>query len=153
MCLPLLMSIGACDNRPRVYPVKGKVQFADGSPVKVGIVETKSPRTGIQATGNIQLDGSFELTTFRNGDGAVAGPHTCVVIQFVRTEEIPNHKPSTVGVVHPKHSSYTTSGLSLEVSETGPNELTLQVEGIAKSSTLEKSSDHARGIGGHEPKR
>lgn len=147
----VLLGQAGCDSRPRAYPAKGKVVFADGSPVKMGTVETKSTLHGIQATGAIDRDGSFVLTTYRDGDGAVAGPHDCVVAQFVQAENIANHKPSTVGVVNPKFGSYTTSGLKFQISEKEPNLLVLQVEGIASNKTTEAKSDHVKGQGGHEP--
>jgi hypothetical protein len=144
-CLFALGICFGCDSgQLKTYPVKGKVVFADGSPVKVGTVETKSVDYGVQATGNIDLDGSFTLTTYRANDGAVSGQHRCVVIQFVPVEEIPNYRPSTMGVVNRKHSMYSTSELTLTVKPDGPNEVQLVVQGA--DPILKSTDDH-----GHDP--
>jgi ribosomal protein S12 len=138
-------SLVGCNNgQLKTYPVQGKVVFADGSPVKVGTIETKSVEHGLQATGSIELDGSFTLTTYQPNDGAVAGQHRCVVIQFIQVEEIPNYRPSTLGVVHAKHSTYSTSELSFQVDPNGTNEVKLVVQGADPISR--SSKDH-----GHDP--
>lgn len=122
------MSTGCSDGKIKTYAVRGKVVFEDGSPVKVGTIECKSQKFGVQATGTIGLDGSFELTTYKQGDGAAAGKHKAVIVQFIQTENIPNYKPSLVGVVNKIHSSYATSGLTFEVSEKGPNDVVIKVQ-------------------------
>ena len=147
LILIITFTVGCGDGRPPAYPTKGKVVFADGSPVKVGTIETKSLLHGVQATASIQPNGTFVFTTYKDGDGAVAGPHDCVVVQFIQTENITIHKPSTLGVVHPKHASYATSNLKIEVSADKPNELVIQVDGVAKPSNAK--GVHELGIGGH----
>ncbi len=122
-----------CSDQLRTYPVSGKVRFATGGVVHVGTVELKSRENNVQARGQIQSDGSFTLTTYKDGDGAVAGTHDCVVVQFVMAEGISGHKPSTVGVVDRRYASYSTSGLKAEISPDHSNELILKVEGILKT--------------------
>ena len=147
--LTFAITVGCGDGRPPAYPTKGRVVFADGSPVKVGTIETKSLLYDAQATASIQRDGSFVFTTYKEGDGAVAGAHKCVVVQFIQAENILNYKPSTLGVVNPKHASYATSNLKIEVSVDKPNEFVIQVEGINNLRNGNAKSDHERGIGGH----
>lgn len=127
----LMVSVG-CNSNPPTYPVKGTVEFENGRPVVVGIVECFSEEHKLNARGDIGPDGSFSLTTFSPGDGAVAGGHRCVVLQMVIGENITSHRPSTVGVVSPKYADYSTSGLSIDVSPDSPNEVTLVVRGIEK---------------------
>ncbi len=62
-----------CSSQLPTYPVAGKIRFVEGGPVKVGTVELKSREHGVQARGHIETDGTFTLTTFAEGDGAVAG--------------------------------------------------------------------------------
>lgn len=140
----LAICAGCNGGRLKTYPVQGKVVFADGSPVKVGTVETKSVEHGVQATGNINLDGTFTLTTYKPDDGAVAGQHRCVVIQFIQLEEIPNYRPSTMGVVNRKHSMYSTSELSFSVKPGEPTSVQLVVQGA--DPILRSTDDH-----GHDP--
>lgn len=126
-----LLAVGCSSDLP-TYPVSGKVLFTDGSPVKVGTVELKSREHPIQARGKIDTDGTFQLTTYNENDGAVAGVHDCVIVQFVMAEDVTGHRPSTIGVVGRRYASYTTSGLTLEITGDGENEVVLEVEGILK---------------------
>jgi ribosomal protein S12 len=98
--------------------------------VHVGTVEVKSREHGIQARGAIQTDGSFTLSTYEEGDGAVAGAHDCVIVQFVMAEDLSGHRPSTIGVIDRRYASYATSGLAMDVSPDEPNKVVLEVEGI-----------------------
>ncbi|AMV35589.1 hypothetical protein VN12_26085 [Pirellula sp. SH-Sr6A] len=123
--------IAGCDRGPTIAPASGIVVFEDGTPVKVGTIETKhSEWEGVQARGSIRADGTFALGTFEESDGAAVGEHRCVVVQFVMTEDVPGFKPSTEGVVNPVHASYATSGLSIQVPEKGTSELKLVVRGV-----------------------
>jgi hypothetical protein len=56
-----------------LIPVKGKVTYK-GQPVTKGVVRFDSDY-GRPASGQIQADGTFELTTLQPGDGVVAGEH------------------------------------------------------------------------------
>lgn len=117
------------------YPVQGRVVFSDGSPVHVGTVELRSREHGVQARGTIAEDGQFQLSTYGNNDGAVAGWHDAVVIQMINVESIPGFKPSKVGVVDPRFASYKTSPLSCQVVPGPANEVTFTVEGITSSQS------------------
>ncbi len=145
--LMLAFSLGCGEGQLKTYPVQGKVLFADGSPVKLGTIECLSETHGIQATGTINRDGTFRLKTYREEDGAVEGLHKCVIVQFIQAEGIPNYKPSTLGVIHKRHASYATSGLSIRVEpDTSKNQdIVLQVEGVdgrAGSSNHSKKDEH-----------
>lgn len=142
LAVALSLSVGCDSGRLKTYPVQGKVVFADGSPVKVGTIETKSVEHGIQSTGQIERDGSFTLTTYKPNDGAVAGKHECVVVQFIQIEEIPNYRPSTLGVVHRKHSMYSSSQLNFTIEPNGPNDVKLVVQGADPISRDSKEHGH-----------
>lgn len=137
--LLLLPFVLGCSDRLRTYPVQGKVQFVEGGgPVHVGTIELKSlEHEGIHARGEIQNDGSFELSTYEPGDGAIAGKHGCVVVQMVMTEELSGHRGSKIGVVHPRHNSYATSGLEVVIAPGKTNEIVLEVDGILKKQPEE----------------
>ena len=69
----------ACSGQ-KMAPVKGRVMF-DGKPVKEAAV-TFSPsgtdtqlETGKPGTGFTDENGNFELSTFKNYDGAIVGTH------------------------------------------------------------------------------
>jgi hypothetical protein len=137
----LCILLVGCHRDPPTYAVSGKVKFPSGAPVRMGTVETKSRDTGLQARGTIESDGSFQLTTFRPGDGAVAGIHDCVVVQIVMTEGT-GVGGSTYGVVDPKHNSYHTSGLTIEVKPNETNEVLLEVTAFRGKEASERDHKH-----------
>ncbi|MFN4905377.1 MAG: hypothetical protein ACK5GJ_02720 [Planctomycetota bacterium] len=136
------MLVGCNSGRLKTYPLEGQVVFEDGSPVKVGTVETKAVGKSVQATGQIATDGSFTLSTYRPNDGAIAGEHAVVIVQFIPIEEIPNYRPSTMGVVHRKHASYNTSGLTMNVVPNGENKVKLIVSGANPLGRNPKDHGH-----------
>jgi hypothetical protein len=54
--------------------VKGKVTYK-GQPVAKGVIQFEPDGYGRKARGQLQSDGTFELTTLKPGDGVVAGEH------------------------------------------------------------------------------
>ncbi len=138
----LLPLVASCSNQLPTYKVNGKVQFENGNPVIVGIVEFQSVDHRINARGDIQPDGTFQLTTFAPNDGAVAGKHKCVILQMVIGENIVGHKPSTIGVVDSKFASYLTSGLTFDVDPEGINEITVTVHGIGTAPAPGEGHTH-----------
>jgi hypothetical protein len=52
---------------------------------------------------------------------------------MVMSEDVTGHRPSVIGVVNPKHASYTTSGLEFEVFPDLENEFIVEVEGVLKA--------------------
>ena len=77
---------GSAAGRPKLGKVSGKVTHK-GQPVTSGEV-TFTPATGKGgesgnvAFGKIGADGSYDLTTFDTGDGAVLGQHIVTVRVF-----------------------------------------------------------------------
>ena len=67
-----------CDARPRRVPVAGKV-LIDGKPLTTGFIMVV-PHEGRAATGQIQPDGSFRLTTFDENDGCIPGSHPVTIV-------------------------------------------------------------------------
>jgi hypothetical protein len=65
-------------NRP-AYPVRGKVVFSNGQPVRLAIIhlDPKDPSVGNEAEGIIWADGTFQIRTYSNSDpdGAVPGEY------------------------------------------------------------------------------
>lgn len=80
-----LSACGKSDKFP-VAQVEGCVK-CNGVPVTAGLVvfvptgggDEKSDETGRSASGIIKPDGTYELTTYTDGDGAIVGPHTVEV--------------------------------------------------------------------------
>lgn len=87
----LIIAAGGCgggDGKVDVYPVKGTVTF-NGKPMigggSITFVPT-SPQEGKTAGGIINEDGTYEMTTYAEGDGSMAGTFRVVVTQVTVQE-------------------------------------------------------------------
>jgi hypothetical protein len=106
-------------ERPKTFPVRGKVTHK-GQPVPKGTI-TFQPDQGQPAVGDIQPDGTYQLTTFSPGDGAVAGHYRVFVIaNTADPTKMPGSSPGWTppkDLVPQKYSKPETSGLETTVSE------------------------------------
>ena len=68
---------GGCGGNPSVGRVRGQVTW-QGKPVSQGRI-TFYPEAGRAATGVIQSDGTYTVTTFTSDDGALLGRHRVAV--------------------------------------------------------------------------
>ena len=94
-CSLVLLAAGCGDGFPKRYPVSGSVKFADGSPVKTGTIELGGNGSRWTASGEIQRDGSFSLTTVKKGDGAVPGEYKVVIRQMCSPTCLPKVDTTT----------------------------------------------------------
>ena len=91
--LGLVCSLVGCSydpNLPKLGKVHGKVTYK-GKPLDGGrIVFTpatgKGGETGQNASGEIDSSGSYEMTTFNTGDGAIIGQHIVTVVTLEKGE-------------------------------------------------------------------
>lgn len=110
---------GCGGDRLPVVPVEGKVTY-QGKPLEFGAVIFQ-PAAGPGASGTIQPDGTFRLSTYGNEDGAVLGTHKVAFSCF--DSQSPNAPPpdpsKEPGLGKPliprKYLSAETSGLTAEV--------------------------------------
>lgn len=79
-------------KRPPLGKVHGTITY-NGKPVPRGTVTftpvagAKGNPSGMPAIGQIQSDGSYELTTFDTGDGAVLGQHSVTITSQTEAPE------------------------------------------------------------------
>jgi hypothetical protein len=109
------------DGLPDMVPIRGEVYY-NGEPLADGFVVylPKKVGEGRQATGPIQPDGSFVLTTQQGGDGAMHGAYDVVIYEdtapageySTREEYEAAMKRKRASKVPQKYSSQHTSGLS-----------------------------------------
>jgi hypothetical protein len=85
--LGLVLSLGGCShdaNMPKLGKVHGTVTYkkkpVDGGHIVFTPAQGKGSDSGQGATGEINSDGTYELTTFNTGDGAVLGQHIVTVV-------------------------------------------------------------------------
>ena len=118
----LCVGCGGSDQLP-TYPVRGSVIF-NGEPLQQGSV-TFIPETGPYASGRISSDGTFSLTTYNEGDGAIEGMHR-ILVSAVKVD--PKH-PQAIPLIPFKYGSVQTSGLTATVEKEGDNKVTLELSG------------------------
>jgi hypothetical protein len=152
--LPLVA--GCRGQYPATYPVRGHVVFEGGKPVRFGTVEFRSEDSGFAARGTIDFDGNFELGTFADADGAVAGPHRAIVTQYVPAftieptvkqyhewqEESERDPHRVTGVVDTKFAAYESSGLEFTVSTDGTNDFEIVVQAVPGTESSGESPHH-----------
>ncbi len=106
---------GCAPHRPRAYPVIGHAHFANGEAVQLGTVEFRESKNGTIARGKIATDGTFRLTTFKAGDGAIKGTHKVIVQQLIITEDRSYQEHNHGRRVPRKYADYSTTSLEVVI--------------------------------------
>lgn len=132
LCLSayVLFVAGCGDGRRATYPVTGTVKFADGTPLAGGTVEFESSdptAEHLNARGEIQADGAYRLTTYAEGDGAIAGEQRVIVHAPQPPDSGNMSGPPPKSVLHPRYRGFDTSGLTFTV-QPGENTFPITVE-------------------------
>ena len=133
----ILAGAAGCNSGPKLYPVRGKVVYGDGSPMKGGAVmfELVDNPLHVMSQGTIDNDtGEFTLTTYKPGDGALTGRYRVIIRGRRSNPKSEVVDPVTIGQIHPRFQDFATSGLEFTV-EPKDNELTLTVEKAPKSAS------------------
>lgn len=99
-------------------PVRGKITYK-GQPVGSGTILFNPEGDRPAATGEIKADGSYVLSTYGDGDGAVLGKHSILITALEdMTDKLPEQRSATPKAIIPsKYLGSDTSGLSEEVKE------------------------------------
>ena len=117
-------------------PATGKIYYND-QPLPYGSIMFQ-PVRGQPATGQIQSDGSFEMSSFKPGDGATVGPNKVRVNCYSSQSPSEKAKPvvgerSIGSLLIPKqYTSFYTSGLTAEVQSGGNEPFEFRLEGPPK---------------------
>jgi hypothetical protein len=128
MVLVVSTCISGCGNgRLPTYHAGGRVIFPDGSPLQGANIEF-APRGGTiktSARAVTEADGTFRLSTFGNGDGALAGLYRVSLIPARRRGE-----PGGTAArrLDRKYQDPNSSGLEATVSPDSPNEFEFVVQ-------------------------
>jgi hypothetical protein len=79
------------------------------------------PAAGPAATGELDPEGRFKLTTYSPGDGAVLGSHAVSVTALEEMKDVLPEQRSGLPkpIVPEKYLSHTTSGIKIEVKREG----------------------------------
>lgn len=101
----VLIGCGSDPDKPKLGKISGVVTYK-GQPVESGRVvftPTGGGGTGQSASGMIGPDGSYTLTTFDEGDGAILGEHVVTVDVTEKDAVSPQPKPDgTIDYTMPK---------------------------------------------------
>jgi hypothetical protein len=116
------VAFGCGSDQMKVAPVEGKVTYQD-KPLEFGSVLFQ-PDIGPAARGKIAPDGTFRLTTYTAGDGAVLGPHRVAVscLESQRPGATASSTTEEAGVgnslIPLKYGNAGASGLTAQVKDT-----------------------------------
>jgi hypothetical protein len=114
-----LLLLAGCDGGGmKTAVVKGKVTY-QGKPVTGGTVTFVPDAGGPSATGEIKPDGTFAMTTYKPGDGAVLGKHKVFIVAMEDTSgKLPEERGGTPPPTIPlKYTSIATSPLTADVAD------------------------------------
>ncbi len=124
------------EGRPPLVDASG-VATINGEPLDDAVVTFRPIDGNYAAFARTQSDGSFQLTTFDDGDGAVAGEYNVTVSKMVvELEPNPANPQVLPPIYHSEHSmipanynNVDKSGLTASISEDGSNDLRLELVG------------------------
>jgi hypothetical protein len=122
VALAVVVAVGCGGNNgPPTYRAGGKVAYSDGTPLTRGRVSLSPTEStaNVSARGEIQPDGTFELTTFISGDGAVPGRYKALVVVppvFQNPRWGPSNPPSEP-LINARFANFETSGLEFTVTD------------------------------------
>lgn len=121
-----------CGHRPELAPVRGTVRFR-GKLLTFGSVMFQ-PASGQPARGTIRPDGSFQLSTYAEGDGAATGEHririTCYARQNPQSNAATLRREPGLGklLIPEKYTFFDTSNLTATVEPARTNEFQFNLE-------------------------
>ena len=132
LALLAMAAVPGCTRNPRVVPVSGVVMYND-KPLPFGTVLFQ-PDKGQMAVGEIQGDGTFQLSSYGPNDGAVPGSHrvsvNCYEGQRPGTKQPEGGEVSMGKLLIPlKYTRLGTSGLSANVADAPTENIEIKLEG------------------------
>jgi hypothetical protein len=124
-----------CCGGATTYPIRGKVVFQDtqapATELAGYVVTLESVDGQVSASGVVAPDGTFEVSTYELGDGAVPGRHRVALNAPMSHELIEGPDAAEAAPLIPdKYGSPATSGLEITVDSSGQEvELSLERAG------------------------
>lgn len=114
-------ALAGCRNSDQLETaaVTGKITL-NGKPLGKGIV-IFTPALGRAARGLIDAEGAYQLTTYKNGDGAIVGRHGVAVV-VADENSTGGVEGGIVSIVPFKYAVPATSGLEFDVRSSLRNE-------------------------------
>jgi hypothetical protein len=119
LAITAIIGCGKPSHQLETAHFRGKVTL-DGQPLRSGYVTFVNAR-GRSSSGEIQPDGTFEMSTYQSGDGAQVGSHPVVITPVPQDVAIPpggNRVP-----IPERYQRAGTSGLTADVKPGEDNEV------------------------------
>jgi hypothetical protein len=144
--LALVFAAGGCGGGPRTHSLEGKVVVEGGDTANLGDSAVEAQLDGnpaVRASGQIEPDGSFSLSTLHEGRTLSGAPEGTYSLRLVLTDfeyeepeedpadegEAPAYRPKPRNAPKPpvpvKYLSFKTSGWKTTVPADGPVTLTV----------------------------
>lgn len=101
-------------GRNGLHPVRGRISFADGSPLPTGRVVV-SYGDGKASWGSIKPDGSFTVGTLRQADGVRPGKYRVAIKDACLIDAKENGETVSEPLIHQRFADPATSGLEFTV--------------------------------------
>lgn len=137
LALTTLIAFGCGKARRALAPVAGKVSY-QGQPLRFGTVIFQ-PESGQYATGAIQSDGTFQMTTRGEGDGVAVGKNRVRIVCMEGQDPVKTNAAKQKGgrgeaglgqaLIPEKYSSCDTSGLVIDVRPGANEPVVLELSG------------------------
>lgn len=113
-CLALWIGCGKSGG-PTTVPVAGKVT-CQGQPLTTGTVTfVPTAAKGRPASGDLQADGTYRLSSFSAGDGAMPGDYKVVVVSLKSGPTLEKPRQPEVSAVPKKYAASGTTDLTATV--------------------------------------
>ncbi len=120
--------IGCGGGKAKTYPAGGKVAFQDGKPLPGGWVSFRAVDSGTMSQGDIQPDGTFELTTRKTGRWRRRRAASSARRGSAAKTAYPGpDAPPPLPPIDPRFAGFETSGLEFTVT-TNPSENRFEIE-------------------------
>jgi hypothetical protein len=112
----LVAGCGPSGNEKPTAVVRGKITYKS-KPVETGTIQFIPDNMGPTAMGAIKKDGTYELSTYREGDGATIGTHKVAIAAKEEQTNFEGNAAMTDGkrLIPDKYFLEVTSGLTADV--------------------------------------
>lgn len=113
-------------------PTTGEITYR-GKPLPYGSISFR-PKAGPPSTGPIGSDGTFEMSTYRDGDGAILGMNDVMISATelhagtAKPVEAGVEMPAPKSLIPAKYTAFSTSGLNAEVKEGEKNHFVFELK-------------------------
>jgi hypothetical protein len=115
----LLLPVSGCGTagRHETAKVTGMVTLDGKAFTEGGTVMFEPAQQGKMATGVVRPDGSFEMTTYKMGDGAIVGKHRVAITPATKfvSDKAPETEPDQKSSIPYQCRAASSSGIEFEV--------------------------------------